>query len=77
MEDQEFLTTAILARQPLGKDYLYVLAVLYLAQSAINYLNNYMYSKASIELAKMCIRDRKAAHAALDKLAGKNKSFGH
>ena len=26
MEDQEFLTTAILARQPLGKDYLYVLA---------------------------------------------------
>lgn len=26
MEDQEFLTTAILARQPLGKEYVYVLA---------------------------------------------------
>ena len=32
---------------------LVVLAVLYLAQSAINYLNNYMYSKASIELATL------------------------
>lgn len=32
---------------------LVVLAVLYLAQSGINYLNNYMYSKASIELATL------------------------